>query len=371
MASDRRVAKARALAAKNQKKYGDLHAIAGRANYTENFWSSGSLTLDYIMGTMGYPDNAFVEVYGTPSVGKSSAFAYAGVLRSVQEAGGITAVIAMEPKVNEEWLERLGVNPDFNVIFRPDTGEQAWNMAFDLVKDAEVDYFVFDSIGAVSSDKEQESDKVQAYGNSAMNSWGVRRLPPYAWKTHVGGMFINQVRDDTKSRVAGLKESPGGWPLKHAFEIRLEAKPGADKFFKKVRGADGKTEEILIGQEIRALIKKDKAGEEQGKRATFNFYRSEAPDGTFGIDRAQDALVAGLVAGVIKGAGWLTWDGFPEGKVQGKEKAREILKDEKLQARMRKEITKVLSSKTQSQLAEESIAAIAVDDVNEIIDVED
>lgn len=361
MAVDRRIAKARALAAKKQKQYGDLHAVSGRTNYTEKYWSSGSLTLDYIMGTMGYPDNGFVEVYGPPSIGKSSAFGYAGVLRSVQQGGGITAVIAMEPKINEAWLERLGVDPDLNVILRPNTGEEAWNMAFELVKDAEADYFVFDSIGSVSSEKEQNAEKAQAYGNSALNTWGVLRLPPYAWKTHVGGMFINQVRDDTKSRIAGMKESPGGHALKHAFEIRLEAKPGKDRHTRKIKGVEG-TEELVIGQEIRALIKKDKAGEERAKRATFDFYTIESEDGTFGIDRAKDALTAGILSGVVKGTGWLTWDGFPDGKIQGKTNAREVLKDEALQNKMREDVTKALKGKSDIDLIEESVGAIEGDD---------
>ena len=357
MARDTRAQRATNLATKMTKKYGHLTAVAGRTNEPVAYYSTGSMALDYMLGTMGYPDNSMVEVYGAPSIGKTSAFAYSGVLRSVQEAGGLTAIIGVEPNQPEEWMETLGVDPNKNVIFRPNTGEDAWNIAFDLVKDNMVDYFVFDSIGAITSAKEQKGDTPQAFGNAALNTWGIKRLVPYAWKNHVGGLFINQLRDSKEMYVD--HDSSGGHAIKHAFDIRIEAKRGAEKWTRKVRGTNGAIEELVTGREVRAIIHKDKAGEERGKRATFNFFNAPTEGKELGIDYAQDALTAGKVSGIITGTGWLVWDGFPDGKVNGKEKAREQFLDPALRAKLRKEVSKALFTKTDDDLVEE---ALEVDD---------
>jgi len=107
MADDRKKRAAK-LAEEGIKKYGHLSAMTGKNNIKTSYYSSGSPTLDYMLGTGGFPDNGIVEVFGPPSIGKTTIYGY-GVMRSVQEAGGLTAIIATEPNVDEEWMEKHGV----------------------------------------------------------------------------------------------------------------------------------------------------------------------------------------------------------------------------------------------------------------------
>lgn len=327
MGVDNRKARAAKLVSEGVAKYGDKAAIVGHTDFRTKYWSSGSLTLDYMLGTGGFPGNAFVEGFGPPEIGKTTILG-SGVLRSVHQAGGITATIATEPDWDERWLEKHGVDPDLNIIYRPDTGEEAFAILRDLIYNKSVDYILWDSLGGTSSEKEQGSDKPQAFGNAAMNSWGIRNVATRAWKNNVGCLFINQIRDDTKSRIAGMVSSPGGHTLHHFMKIRLQLKPGKNRYKIKVPSAlsDKGTEDLVIGQEVRAVIQKDKAAEQLGPQAAFDFYHIDTNgEYPFGVDVASDVFNVGMVTGVIKGSGWLNHPSFPDGKINGKPKAREFL----------------------------------------------
>jgi RecA/RadA recombinase len=287
MAADLRKARAQKLVEKAVKDYGQKSATVGRHDFGSNYYSTGSPTVDYMLGTGGVPDNAFTEVFGPPQIGKTTIFG-AGVLRSVQEAGGLTATVATEPDFDEDWMAVHGVDPDYNIVYRPDTGEEAFAIIRGLVYNRDVDYVLFDSLGGVSSAKEQDSDKPQAFGNAALNSWGVRNIAVRAWKNRVGVMFINQIRDDTNARIAGAVKAPGGHVIEHFMKVRLQLKPGKQRYMIKVPSTEKGTEDLMIGREIRAVIQKNKAAQQLGKQAVFDFYHIET-DGEFpfGFDLAQ------------------------------------------------------------------------------------
>lgn len=353
MATDMRARRALALAAKNTEKYGDKSAIAGRSNIVTKYYSSGSASLDYMLGTGGIPGNAFTEVFGPPGIGKSTIFGY-GILRSVQEAGGLTAIIATEPDVDEDWIERHGVNLDYNVVFRPDTGEECWELCRDLIYNHDVDYILWDSLAATSSAKAQNSEKPQAFGNAAMNSWGITNLAVRAWKNQVGVMFINQVRDDTKAKGLPLLKSPGGWAIEHLMKVRVQLKPGKDRYTIKAKSMESTaaTHDLLVGREVRAVIVKDKAAEELGKQAAFDFYHIETDEFPFGFDWAKDLLNTAKVAGVITGAGWLNHESFPNGKLQGADKAIKHLRENPESVKkIRKDINAAMQQKERALAA--------------------
>jgi RecA/RadA recombinase len=316
MATDMRKARAEKLAQAKTQKYGALSAIAGRSNIKKRYYSSGSPTLDYMLGTDGLPDNSFVEVFGPPGIGKTTIYGF-GILRSVQAAGGLTAVIATEPDFDEDWMERHGVNPDYNVVFRPDTGEEAWELLRDLVFDKDVDYVLWDSLGGTSSAKEQKAEVPIAFGNANMNSWGIRNVAVRAWKNRVGVMFINQVRDDAKAKIPTLK-SPGGYAVEHLMKIRIQAKPGKNRYEISVPAAGGGSEKLLVGREVRSVIAKNKAAEGLGKQAVFDFYHVETDEYPFGFDREGDLVNVARLAGVVTGTGWLSHPVLPGGKLNGK-----------------------------------------------------
>ncbi len=328
--ADDRLSRAADLAKEYTKDFGHLAAVTGRGGSPlTTYYSSGSPTLDFMLGTGGFPDRGFVEVFGPPSIGKTTIFGF-GVLRSVQAAGGITAVIATEPDVDEEWMEENGVDPDLNLVLRPDTGEEAFVMLKRLIYKRQVDYVLFDSLAGTSSEKAQGSDKPQAFGNAALISNGLANVLTQSYKNRVGAMFINQIRD-SKVSVPGqvAYHSPGGHAVHHYMKIRLQVKPGKERYTVKVPSTEtGKgTEDLLVGREIRTIIVKNKAAQELGKQAVFTHFHIKTDEYPFGIDYFSDIFNIAKVSGVLSGSGWLKHEVFPGGKINGAAAAKDFLRD--------------------------------------------
>jgi RecA/RadA recombinase len=358
MAADLRKARAQKLAADGVQKWGEKGAAVGRTDFRSKYYSTGITALDYMLGTGGLPDNASTEVFGPPEIGKTTIFG-GGILRSVQNAGGITAVIATEPDWDESWFEDMGVDPDLNIIYRPDTGEEAYVILRDLVYNRSVDYVLFDSLGNVSSAKEQGGETPQAFGNAALNTWGVKQIATRAWKNRVGVMYINQIRDDAQSRIAGMVKSTGGHAVHHNMKIRLQIKPGKDRYKIKVPSSlsGQKTEDLMIGQELRVVIKKNKAAQQLGPQAAFDFYHIDTNgEYPFGVDVAKDMVNTAMLCGVISGSGWLNHSVFPDGKVNGKAKAYDFFEEnpDKV-AVIRDEVLKVMAEKEVKERAQEKV----------------
>lgn len=356
---DRRAARAQAAAVETEKKYGFKSASSGRLAYEKNSISTGSLLWDFMTGIGGHPQNQGVEIFGPPSMGKSTIALYSAI-RNAQEMGMLPGIIAVEPitQEDEEWMERLGINLEHLVIGRPDSGEEAFAMAYDWVFNSTVDYIGFDSIGAITSQKELNADKPQAYGNSALITWGVNRLPQRMWKNNIGIMYINQIRDDTKSRISGLVDSPGGHAAKHAFRMRTQLKPGKDRYTAKM--SDGtENKDVLVGRQVVASFKKNRVAEGLGKSARFDFYHMESDVHDIGFDIPKDILAAASVSGVFEKAGaWINHPILPGGKINGQAKLAEWIKEnpEKLGdirgevlAVMRKEEAKRADAKRRSK----------------------
>jgi recombination protein RecA len=322
MKVDPRIEAAKRAAADVTKKYGLHSGSAGRNARPSNIISTGSLLWDYQSGIGGRKLGTFEEVFGPPSIGKTTIAAFSTV-RNAQAQGMLTGYIAVEPDVDEDWMEENGINLDYNVLARPDSGEEAFGILHDWVYGGTVDYIIFDSIGQISSTKEIDSDKPQAYGNSALITWGVNRVVTRAWKNDVGVLFINQVRDDTKSRIAGLVESPGGWAFKHAMKVRTQLKPGGQRYKIKVNDGD-ENKDVLAGQEIIASFKKNKAAEALGKSSRFEFFHMHTDDYPFGFNVGKDIFRAAKVSGVIEQQGaFYHHPTFPKGKINGKDRTME------------------------------------------------
>lgn len=321
---DPRMERARKAAEKINKDYGEKAGSAGKTDYAQGVISTGSLAWDFASGSGGHLIGECIEVFGPPSIGKTTIAGFSAI-RSAQAQGILTGIIAVEPNVKEDWMEKHGINIDHNVIARPDTGEEAFAIIKDWVYNKTVDFIIFDSIGAISSEKEQDSEKPQAFGNAAIIAWGVKAIVARAWKNNIGIMFINQQRDDNKARIAGLVDSPGGWAFKHAMTTRIHLKPGKDKY--KIKISDGvENKDVTVGQQIIAIYKKNKGSESNGRSARFDFYYVDVEGLPFGFDVGQDVFTAARMAGVFKPSGaWLEHDVFPNGKIQGKEKAQQYI----------------------------------------------
>lgn len=323
---DRRTKQSASLAEKFNKKYGDKAAVTGRGAFPPmEVIPTPSLFLDYSLGTGGWPLGICIEIFGVNHLGKTALFGY-GAVAEAQAAGHLTAIIAVEPDFDEEWAIKNGVDPDMNLVLRPDNGEEAFDMLKDLVYDGTVKFILFDSIGALSANKEIESDKPQAFGNSSLITWGVKRVAMRAYKNGITIMYLNQVRDDTKSHIAGLVESPGGHALKHVCAIRIHIKPGKDRYTVKVNNG-AKAEDFMVGREIVCSFKKNKAGDSSTASARFDWYMKDSELAPMGVDKVKDIINVAKVTGVFQGSGWLSYEHFPNGKLQGKERVAEFLNE--------------------------------------------
>lgn len=359
MAADLRKARLKKLAEEGTKKYGEKSAITGFSGIPTGYYSTGSTAVDYALGTGGFPDNAFAEVFGPPSIGKTTIFGL-GVMKAVHAAGGITAMIATEPDVSEEWMAMHGVDPELNIVYRPDSAEEAFAILRDLVYERGVDYFVYDSLAAGSSQKEQNSDKPQAFGNAALNSWGIKNVAVRAWKNRVGGLFINQIRDNAKSPIPGAVKSTGGHAVEHFMKIRLQLKPGKEQYKVKAPSFEsGKAnDDMMVGREIRVSVIKNKAAQELSNKAVLDFYHIRSDEYPFGFDYGTELVNTAKVAGVLQGTGWIQHEVFPGGKINGSTKAAEFFtSNNRAYEKVRAEVMEVAQKRSAKLEAEKKVKA--------------
>lgn len=315
----------RVLAEKERmiKKYGAGAAAIASEKTTYNVIPTVSRALNYALGTGGIVRGTCTEVYGRYGIGKSTIM-LAGTLRNAQRMGLLGGIIAMEPNINGQWLEDNGIDPEKVIIGYPDHGEHAFEMLYDWVFSGILGFIGFDSIGAVVSEGETQADgKKKAYGASGLITWGLNRVMPRVYKNNIALMLVNQQRDDTKNanpNIKGLVESPGGHALKHHARTRIQLKPGKDRFVIREEG-----EELMVGQQIVASIKKNSLAEGTANSAQFRFFHVHTDQYPFGVDETEDLINTAKRAGVIEGSTWLYHETFPGGKVQGKDKLAAFL----------------------------------------------
>jgi recombination protein RecA len=304
-----------------EKKYGHQAGATGRFTRPGGVIPTGILALDYALGTGGWPYGTMVEVFGPPDIGKSSIMGL-NAMKSVQKQGKLPAIVALEPGFDPRWAEKNGVDIDNLVIGWPDNGEQAFNLLYDFVIDDDIDFVLFDSIGALLRPSEAEAKgKPSQGGQSALITWGIKRVQMPVWKRNKSIMLLNQVRDDMNSHISGLLDSPGGHALKHACDIRIQLRPGKDRFTVKEDGVD-----VMAGRQIVAVVRRTKKDEGTNKRAVFDYFSMETDEYPFGVDVVQDVINTGKRTGVIGGGGaWLYHKSFPDGKLQGKAALAEFL----------------------------------------------
>jgi RecA/RadA recombinase len=321
---DPRIALAQDAVSKVNNRYGQKTAFIGSNPYATQSIPSPSLLLDYMSGIGGLPDNAPVEVFAPYSLGKTAIFGY-GALRNAQAMGKLTGHICLEPTYDEDWVRAHGVNPDYNVVAFPDNLDEAFEIYHDWVFGNTLDYILFDSLVGASSEADmKEGANARPGGQAKTITWNLQRTVMRQAKNGIGSMFINQVRDDQKARIAGMVESPGGHALKHLAMMRIQMKPGKERYTMKIDGQD-----IMVGREIVALFKKAKSHGALGKSARFDFYHVDTNgEYPFGVDVTKDVIAAGMVANVIESKGaWYYHDSFPKGKLNGKAAVNEFFLD--------------------------------------------
>lgn len=289
------------------KKYGKDAGSRGSLQRPLQSIPTGILALDYALGTGGWALGHCHGIYGPRDIGKSSIIGLSAI-REAQRMGLNAALIAVEPGFDPEWAEKHGVDTKNLLVGRPRIGEEAFAMLYDIVASEAVDIAIFDSVGALLSESEIDEDgKPKVGGQAGLITWGVKRVAPIAYRNECAVLFLNQVRDNMKSRIPGQVQQPGGHALEHTEATITRLRSGKGRYTLKIDGSD-----VMIGREIIATIERNKLSEGSNHKASFDFFQKETAEYPFGIDTFSDIINTGMRTGAIVRRGSM-YD-LPDGK---------------------------------------------------------
>lgn len=270
---------------------------------------SGSIALDVALGVGGYPRGRVVEIYGPESSGKTTLAIHA--IAEAQKTGGLAAFIDAEHAFDRFYAEKLGVDVDNLYISQPDNGEQALEIAEQLIRSSAVDIIVIDSVAALTPKAELEGDM----GESKMGlqarlmSQALRKLTGTINKTHTTCIFINQLRDKIGVMFGSPETTTGGNALKFYASVRLDIR----------RTGQIKDGEDVKGNQVRVKVVKNKLAP-PFKKAEFDVMFGE------GISKSGEIVDLGVELNVIKKSG--SWYSYNDGKLgQGRDAAKQCISD--------------------------------------------
>ena len=287
---------------------------------------SGSLGLDLALGVGGYPRGRVIEIYGPESSGKTTLTLHA--IAEAQKAGGIAAFIDAEHAFDRGYAKKLGINLDDLIISQPDNGEQALEIADNLIRSGAVDIVVIDSVAALTPKAEIEGEM----GDSKMGlharlmSQALRKLTGTISKTKCTVIFINQLREKIGVMFGNPETTTGGNALKFYASVRIDIRKAS---------APIKTGDEAVGSRVKVKVVKNKVAP-PFKIAEFDIMYGE------GISKTGEILDAAVDMGIVKKSG--SWFSYAETKLgQGRDAVRDMLKDnpelsDELEGKIREEI---------------------------------
>ncbi len=283
---------------------------------------SGSIALDLALGIGGYPKGRVIEIFGPESSGKTTLAIHA--IAESQKQGGIAAIIDAEHAFDPFYAKKLGVNIDELLISQPDNGEQALEIADNLIRSGAIDIIVIDSVAALTPKAEIEGEM----GDSKMGlqarlmSQALRKLTANISKTRTCCIFINQLREKIGVMFGNPETTTGGNALKFYASVRIDIR----------RIGQLKDGEEVQGSHTRVKIVKNKIAP-PFRKAEFDIMYGE------GISKTGEIVDLGVELNIIKKSG--SWFSYGDTKLgQGRESVRTLLKDNpELAEELEKKIT--------------------------------
>jgi|TARA_E500000178_G_C17022895_1_gene756461 recombination protein RecA len=272
--------------------------------------SSGSLGLDIALGVGGYPKGRVIEIYGPESSGKTTLTLHA--IAECQKKGGIAAFIDAEHAFDRFYAENLGIDIENLIISQPDHGEQALEIADNLIRSGAIDMVIIDSVAALTPKSEIEGEM----GDSKMGlharlmSQALRKLTSSISKTNCTVIFINQLREKIGIMFGNPETTTGGNALKFYASIRLDIRRSTQ-----IKSSDG----VVMGNKTRVKIVKNKVAP-PFKLAEFDIMYGE------GISKVGEIIDLAVESEIINKSGsWFSYDGTKLG--QGRDAVKSLLKD--------------------------------------------
>lgn len=304
---------------------------------------SGSIGLNYALGVGGYPRGRIIEIYGPESSGKTTLAIHA--IAEAQKRGGIAAMIDAEHAFDRFYARNLGVDINNLLIAQPDNGEQALEIAEQLIRSSAIDIIVIDSVAALTPKSEIEGEMGDRnMGLQArLMSQAMRKLTGTIARTNTTCIFINQLREKIGVFFGNPETTTGGKALKFYASVRLDIR----------RIQTLKNGDEAVGNRTRVKVVKNKMAP-PFKSAEFDMLYGE------GISREGSVIDMAQQVGVVKKSGsWFTYEGDQLG--QGREKVRQFLKDnpaitEEIENKVKAEFGLIGSA---DQFAEDGEAAAA------------